>query len=344
MSISSVRPILAMRTRIIVLFPALVGLSALLAHGPSNDRSAVWLDEVNSGSRSVAPTGFEENKGQVTTTAGEPAPEVRFRYTQGGTSIFLLHTGIAYQFNRLHRPEGLEALEEEARYHPEHQEELDAMRARTRLETYRMDMLLEGADPHAIVTTEGRSTDYTQYYTHDVLDVHSYRRITYHAVYPGIDWVVYTTASGFKYDFVVHPGADPARIILRFLHHEELRVEADGSLTHGNRMGRFTEEAPVSFQDGREVGTRFALHADAERPGEALLHFDLDPYDRSRALRIDPARIWGTYYGGAGLDYALSCAADGNGNAYLTGLTDSFNEIATAGHQNTFAGGSTLSL
>jgi hypothetical protein len=289
------------------------------------------LTSMNDGGHTVATAAFEENKGQVKTTEGAPAPDVRYRLTQGNTSIFLLRNGIAYQFNRLHMPEGMDALEQEARHDPTKQHELDALRAQTSLESYRMDMLLEGADPSPRMTTEGRSSDHTNYYNHDVLDVHSYTRITYHDVYPGIDWVLYTTAKGVKYDFVVRPGADPDQIKLRFLHQEELRVETDGSLTHGNRLGRFTEERPVSYQDGREVGTRFMLDGD-------LLRFALDGYDATRTLTIDPARIWGTYYGGGNQDYGQSCAVDGSNNVYMTGWTFSTSAIASGGHQNTLAG------
>ena len=65
-------------------------------------------DDANT--RKVAPTGFEENRGQVRTTGGEPAPHVRFRLEQNGASIFLLDNGIAYQFNRALYPEGYDEL------------------------------------------------------------------------------------------------------------------------------------------------------------------------------------------------------------------------------------------
>jgi hypothetical protein len=191
--------------------------------------------------RPVAPSGFEENKGQVLTTAGGTAPIVHYRLTEGNTNIFLLGNGIAYQFNRLHYPKGYEALEKDARQDPAKLLELEALHKKVRLETYRMDVLLEGANPDALITTEGRSADYTQYYGQNALDVHTYTRVTYHEVYPGIDWVVYTTAKGLEYDFVVRPGTDPGMIQLHFEDYEELRVDADGKLIHGNRLGRFTE-------------------------------------------------------------------------------------------------------
>jgi len=51
-------------------------------------------------------------------------------------------------------------------------------------------------------------------------------------------------------------------------------------------------------------------------------------------------RVWGTYYGGAGLETALGCAADANGHIYMSGYCGSATIIATPGsHQSVFGGG-----
>jgi len=313
--------------------PAHAQLAHVGAPAVTSSHDTELLTSFNNGGLSTGSTGFEENKGQIKTTDGDPAPFVRFSLAQGNTRIFLLENGIAYQFNRLHKPEGMEALEKDARRDHTKRQELGAMREQVRLETYRMDMVLEGANANAQVSTEGRSEDYTQYYNHDALDVHSYTRVTYHEVYPGIDWVIYTTEKGLKYDFVVSPGGDPDLIKLRFTHHEELKMDEKGDLIHANRMGRFIEERPVSFQEGQEVGTRFVLEGDR-------LRFRLEDYDRSKTLTIDPARIWGTYYGGSPIDHGESTAVDGSGNVYLAGTTSTFNNsLASGGHQNSYGGG-----
>lgn len=280
---------------------------------------------------SRTPAGFEENKGQVRTISGDEAPYVRYRLSQGNTQLFLLGNGIAYQFTRMHYPEGYAELVAGSHQEPKRQEQLDAMRDEVRLETFRMDMVLEGADDNARITTEGRSSDYTQYYNHDALDVRTYTKVIYHDVYPGIDWVVYTTETGMKYDFVVRPGADPGQIRMRFEHHEKLYVDANGNLIHGNRMGRFTEEQPVSFQDGKEIDTRYVLEDD-------VLRFAIGNYDRNGTLTIDPDRVWGTYYGGSAEDLGWTCATDASGNVYVSGFSNSTNAIAQAGHQTTNAG------
>lgn len=288
----------------------------------------------------AAPTGFEENKGQVRTTSGDAASFVRYRLSQGSTHIFLLESGIAYQFNRTHYPEGYTRSLTDVIQCQERRAQPDALQKRVRTETYRMDMLLEGANTHTRMTTEGKSRDYTRYYNHSgsspeqpVPDVYTYTTLTYHDVYPGIDWVLYTTKHGMKYDFIVHPGADPGLIRMRFEHQEELYVDGKGGLVHGNRMGRFTEKPPVSYQGAQEISTRFVLERDR-------LSFAVGSYDRSRTLRIDPDRTWGTYYGAEGDDEGFSCAVDSEGNVYMAGTSQSATAIATAGHQNTHGGGS----
>lgn len=298
--------------------------------------SAIGMAATPSGPSDFAdPThrtaGFEENKGQVRSTDGAAAPYVRYRLSENNTQIFLLENGIAYQFSRTHYAQN--SLE--ARTH----ERIDRPSARqmgsgeeVRLETYRMDMVLEGANPNARISTEGMSEDYTQYYNHDALDVRSYSKVTYHDIYPGIDWVVYTTVKGMKYDFVVHPGADPDQIRMRLKHHEELFIEHNGELVFGNRLGRFIEGRPVSLQDGMEISTSFELHDD-------VLRFKLEDHDPTQELVIDPELVWATYYGGGGFEEGVATATDLNGNVALAGWTDSGSNIAAGGHQVSFGGG-----
>ena len=287
-------------------------------------------EKINSGGFSETAMAFTENKGQVCGYDGLPHPEVKFVFQQGSTQIFLLERGIAYQFTRVHYPEGyLELMKDKGRA-PDFSD-LETLQKQIRIETYRMDMTLSGARKNAVVTSEGKSADYTNFYNRSVLDVHSYSKITYHEVYPGIDWIIYCKDNCVKYDFVVHPGADVSLIKMQFDHQEGLVLNKDGSFTLKNVLGSVTEEKPLSFQNDKTIGTQFVLE-------DNTISFALTKFDGKQTLVIDPTLLWATYYGGSAADQGRSCTTDVSGNIYLAGFTESGSGIASAGHQNTFGG------
>jgi hypothetical protein len=271
--------------------------------------------------------GFEENKGQVT---GEDANRVKFMLKDGNLSLFLMNDGIAYQFNRVHYPKGYSSPDKLMSI--EEQQRMEELAKEIRLETYRMDVQLVGANPNARITTEGKSNDYVQYYNHNALNVHNYSKITYHEVYSHIDWVIYSKDGHTKYDFVVRPGGDPNQIKLKTNWVEDLHVNADGSLSMRNKMGEITENTPISFQEDREIRTQFVVK-------NGTIGFNLDTYSKNEELIIDPTLIWATYYGGSGNDEGWSCATDGAGNVFLGGYTNSATNISDGGHQMTSGGG-----
>ena len=203
------------------------------------------------------------------------------------------------------------------------------MQAELSVEKYRMDMEFVGANISTI-NTEDKSTDYIHYASQEITAYH-YKKVTYKNLYPGIDWVIYTTDEGLKYDFIVHPNADPSQIKIKFNHHTVLKINEKGQLVHGNKLGRFIEDAPISFQENQKIESSFHLD-------ENILSFKLGYYDKSKKLIIDPVRIWGTYYGGASQDMGTACVTDALGNVYLSGYTRSTSAIASGGYQNTLSG------
>lgn len=57
--------------------------------------------------------------------------------------------------------------------------------------------------------------------------------------------------------------------------------------------------------------------------------------------KFDPAgnRLWGTYYGSGGNDYAITCSSDSKGNVFIAGETSSTSGIASNAVQTSFGGG-----
>jgi uncharacterized membrane protein len=271
--------------------------------------------------------GFEENKGQVT---GLDASRVKFMLKDNNLSLFLLNDGIAYQFNRILYPKGYTNSNKFASV--EEQQKMEELSKDIRVESYRMDIQLVGANQNPSITTEGKTDNYVQYYNHNALNVHNYTKVTYHNVYPNIDWVIYSKAGQTKYDFVVHPGGNPDQIKLKTNWVEDLKLNADGSLSMKNRMGEITEKSPVSFQNMKQVETQFEVL-------NGIIGFNIENYSKNELLVIDPALIWATYYGSSGNEESWSCDTDALGNVFLAGYTNSSTNIAVGGYQTSIGGG-----
>lgn len=277
--------------------------------------------------------GFTENKGQILAYDQTLQNDVKFEFRRGGTTIYLLENGIAYQFTKKSYPQGYFNILKEQNVIG-NREKLKQVSEQIKTETYRMDMVLQGANPNAEILTEGKSEDYINYYNRNALDVHHYNSITYRNIYPGIDWVIYSKDGEVKYDFVLKPGADASLIKMQFNHQESLNLNEDGSFTLKNLLGSITEESPVSFQGEKKINTSFKLQNNT-------ISFVLDNYNKTQALTIDPLLQWATYYGDAGNNYGSSCATDAAGNIYLIGATEASSFISFGGYQITYGGGIT---
>jgi hypothetical protein len=302
---------------------------------------------------------FEENLGQINYPNNKPAPEVKFVFKQGNLKIFLLNTGLAYQ---------LEKFEVDSNSLPESAEaDLGSFLSKTlpqKIETYRIDMQLVGANPNPEIIAEGKSNDYTNYYQPDLIQTYSYQKITYKNIYPGIDWVIYLSPPrhselaprhseldsesvrgstrmlkqvqheadrGLKYDFIVHPGADPSLIQLKYTHTEQLFLDNKGNLILRNRLGDILENAPIAFQEQKDILVKYRLN-------DSVVSFELKDYQKDKILVIDPKLEWSTYYGGTQTENCLGSEVDSNNNVYIYGYTLSTNSISYTGFQNNFAG------
>jgi hypothetical protein len=147
----------------------------------------------------------------------------------------------------------------------------------------------------------------------------TYASVTYRQLYPGID--VYLGNQGqLEFDLVLRPRADPNRIRLRFKGAKQLLLDTDGALLVHTSTEELRIPLPVIYQDvagvGKPIPGRYEVLPDFE------VAFRLDPYDRSRALVIDPTIVY-TYLlgGGTGPSTSETVAADSQGNAYVAGLT-----------------------
>lgn len=150
----------------------------------------------------------------------------------------------------------------------------------------------------------------------------TYHRIAYLDLWPGIDLVYHRGGEGLKYEFVVHPGADPGQIRLAYRGADGLRLRQDGALEVLTPVRLLTDAAPLAYQgEGGErtpVSAVFRLDDAGHTYG-----FALGDYDPGATLVIDPELVYCGYIGGIRSDHATDVAVDSSGAAYVTGYTNS---------------------
>ncbi len=271
------------------------------------------------------PLSFVENKGQITDQFGQARRDIGYKLAaSGGINVFIAPGAIHYQFAQPDAPLTPNAVKG------------DKTHERNRACTmYRMDVELIGANLNAVAMASDRQDYYERYYTPSVpaegVVASAFNKVTYHNVYPHIDWVVYTTGGKLKHEFHIHNGGKVSDIRLKYGGQSALSVTATGLLVAQTPMGTITEDAPVSYQaDGTKIASSFVLAGDQ-------LTYQVADY--SGELVIDPGLGWATYYGGTGDDWALAVATDASGNVYMDGPVSSTSSIATTGaYQTTLIG------
>lgn len=149
----------------------------------------------------------------------------------------------------------------------------------------------------------------------------TYQKVKYTGVYPGVDLVYYGNQGRLEHDFIVAPGADPAKMILSF-EGARPRIDRQGDLCLTIEGSEVRFQKPVVYQaagGGKwNVDGRYVLDGNRVR-------FELGAYDHSRDLVIDPLLVYGTYLGGSFYNYGTGIAVDSQGSAYVTGWTTSTN-------------------
>jgi len=239
----------------------------------------------------------------------------------------------------------------------------------------RADLILLNSNPSAEIIASDRQEYYENYYTtgnadSGITNVHTYKTITYKSIYPNIDMVLHAKAGSMKYEFVVYPGGNVGDIQMQWNGLENIKNLKNSGIEYSLALGTLSESAPYTFVRADPcVRPYFAADASIRpysppflsawadtrgRPYESApeeiessfilksnrVGFKVDRYDESKVLVIDPTLIWGTYFGGNGQDGATGVATDGSGNVYITGITNSKNNIATFGaFQTSYAGG-----
>lgn len=149
-------------------------------------------------------------------------------------------------------------------------------------------------------------------------DIPVYGAVRYGDAYPGVDVFVHREEGRLHYNFIVAPGADADRIVLKFAGVGRVRIDGDGNLVLEVAGRPVIHSRPVTYQvkEGKRqtVSGRFVLR------GENSVGFEVSGHDPARSLIIDPVIV----LGGGGHEYrADGLAVDDAGHVWISGQTNS---------------------
>jgi gliding motility-associated-like protein len=171
-----------------------------------------------------------------------------------------------------------------------------------------------------------------------------YQAVVYKNIYPGIDLRYYTENGQLKYDLVVHPGANPDNIILKYKGADKLIVHS-GQVTVHTSVGDVQEKIPRTYQFSKE-GTK-DLECTYTAGPDQTVRFHLNNYSPAATLIIDPTLVFSSFTGSHSDNWGYTATYDAGGNFYSGSITlnsipgDPGNGFLTSpgAFQSTFHGG-----
>lgn len=169
-------------------------------------------------------------------------------------------------------------------------------------------------------------------------DVNIYNVVTYRNLYPNIDIRYYSESGALKYDLIVRPGGDPAKIVLRYTGADKLSVR-NNDLIIKTSVEDVKELYPYSYEinnvKGRKkIPCKYLVDGNTVR-------FELGEYDKNAMLVIDPTLIFSSFTGSPANQYGFTATPGPDGSLYSGGIVFGSGFPVTPGaYQSAYGGGS----
>lgn len=168
-------------------------------------------------------------------------------------------------------------------------------------------------------------------------DCRIYQIVTYKNIYPGID-IRYFVDGGtnLKYDFIVHPGADPGKIMMKYSGADKLDVQ-NKDLVISTPLGKSRSLKPYSYQ---LVGNEKVIVDNKYDVRGNIVRFKIKNYDPGKMLIIDPTEIFFSYSGSTADNWGFTATYGRDGSFYGGGIV--FGQgfpVSPGGYDQSFNGG-----
>ncbi len=268
---------------------------------------------------------FIENKGQWNSS-------VKFKADVNGNSLFLEKDGYRVLLNE---PSELKKIADNLSGH-----EKDSLNNYI-LHSHAYEVKLENTNTNPEIITGEALPTYNNYFIGNdqskwAAHCRIFESVTYKNIYKGIDVQYYTESNHFKYEFTVHPGADPKKIKLLFNGTNGLEI-SNNDLIIKTSVGALSELKPYTYQikniDKNAIQTAFSVSGNT-------VSFNINNYDKSQDLIIDPTLIFSSYVGSTSDDWGYCSTYDSQGNFFAGSIA--FHEgfpVSLGAYQTHYHGG-----
>lgn len=270
---------------------------------------------------------FIENKGQFDKRLKTNSP-ILYAHDGGDQNYFFTKEGVVFELSHKEQRGRTDAETETRKTRKangfENHEEWQKFQAadfRNRVVEIRDELrtIWLGSNPDVQIIAEEKDNFYHSYNFFNsanklinINEIASYKKIIYKNLYPNID-VVYEfhPEIGIKYSVVLHPGADPSVVQLKYS--KDIQLLADGTIKTKTSLGDIIDHAPVTFYEGNEGDVIHSKY----RVQNNTISFQLSNYDNSRTVVIDPWTQTPNF--NTNWKCVWECERDGAGNVYLIG-------------------------
>ncbi len=152
-----------------------------------------------------------------------------------------------------------------------------------------------------------------------VSGVQASKSIQFEDIYPGVDVKVYGKDKNIEYDWILKPGVDPQIIQFSIKDSEKIEIDENGNLVIYGQFGEIKHQKPYAYQIIEDK--KSAVNTEYKQVDENIFGFEIDVYDHSQPLVIDPIVTleYSTYLGGSGYDAGMDIVVDSQGCAYVIG-------------------------
>ena len=171
-------------------------------------------------------------------------------------------------------------------------------------------------------------------------DIEPAHELLLQEVYPGVDLKLYAE-KGFKYEFIVKPGADP-KVIEMQVQGVDFRLNKTGGIDYLSKNGILQEAAPEAWYAWEGSKEQVAV---TYKRSKDHWSFATTASAANKTLVLDPTLVASTFSGATSDNWGFTATYADNGDLFLGGIIFNPGYPTTTGAvQTTFAGNTDITI